>query len=924
MNASMGQKARRRALALAGLLAALGAACGDGDTSQAGAPLLTVQGQAGVQVVVPAEASPGLMAAAEDLSQVMATVGGRGDTGLAVVTDAAQATAPALVVARVVAGDAALGDEGFRILRAARVAGRPALVVEAGTAVGAQHGLYTVAKDLGARWIHPEESVVPVADDPASARLPWAYDGTVQTPRFAWRGFHEHTQHPIVASDFFLKPDPALRGYVSHYLRWMARNRQNTVSFQLLKTVDLGAWVPWMQDIVHEAHGYGIRVGCVIGFVDEQQNAYKLVREGTVDDGGQPMSEVDQIAMRMDAVLAAGLDFLTLQIGTSEFTKPPDGAVLGWMQAAVDHVQGAWPGVELFAWIHVPCGVKDDEGGYYFHLPLQADGALGAWVHTTMFYDLDHPAPVYGCQDFTHQQEFLAAADGERTLIYYPETAWWLGFDNNVPLTLPITGWSRQHDILDVLPAWDVDGHVTFTTGREHGYWAYDHYLQQVTWDGETTWDAYLQWIAPVWGDQGEAIVAAQRQFTALQRQNFYEDDPLIYFYLAGELPQDEIGSAAGILARRPKIPFRAVATLDDAGFDAWQQGDLALLKQMREAYGAAIAGLPAAGDDADAATRARQDEMLEVMRIFVARIEHTILLYEGAAALRPWVNERAEAAPDDGVRMAVRAAAQAKLDAARAVSADMVSRLQAAEARYRYPVDLLARDKDSLTSYPFGYLAQTSTGYFWTRRDDQLEALIANLTAEPGSEVWQTTPATVRATDPDSVVLTKPEDPVAASLLGGFIPPMLVAFPAALEPGGGLLLQWAQDNDRSGGPDPGTERAMLGTVDAGVWSATVSDHPLKIVDSAGQPMGTFLLTQATFTVTLSDPAAPVDPAKGATRGSVDAQGDVASLMAIVTSIDGVDEEAATNLLKQVYGLDPEQPLPETLPLALRFDLVAP
>ena len=104
------------------------------------------------------------------------------------------------------------------------------------------YGLYEIAADLGVRYHHPEETFIPSIPDVA---LPYHYDGSVEQPDFDLRGFHEHTQHPTVMSDFYLRPETSFRPYVSRYLQWIARNRQNVVSWHLLKTVDLDAWFPW-------------------------------------------------------------------------------------------------------------------------------------------------------------------------------------------------------------------------------------------------------------------------------------------------------------------------------------------------------------------------------------------------------------------------------------------------------------------------------------------------------------------------------------------------------------------------------------------------------------------------------------------------------------------------------------------------------
>ena len=228
---------------------------------------------------------------------------------------------------------------------------------------------------------------------------------------------------------------------------------------------------------------------------------------------------------------------------------------------AVSHIRLQFPNTIPYAWIHITCGLEQEDGTPFYHLPLQADLDLGAFVHTTMFYTLDHPAPVYECEDFTHQKDFFEQANGQRRLVFFPETAWWLGFDNNIPLVNPITGKSREHDIHRVLPKWQVQGHATFTTGREWTYWQYDHYLTQTTWK-LMTWHDYLQWLAPIYGEYGQQIADLLNQWTEHQWQDLYEDNPEIYFYIAGELPQDELGQQAGIIARRPKRAYQELSLI--------------------------------------------------------------------------------------------------------------------------------------------------------------------------------------------------------------------------------------------------------------------------------------------------------------------------------------------------------------------------
>src|SRR5208337_1160418 len=67
------------------------------------------------------------------------------------------------------------------------------------------------------------------------------------------------------------------------------------------------------------------------------------------------------------------------------------------------------------------------------------DGNLktGILIHTVMFYAIDEPsAPVYGLINF---QGMLARAIQENKLRetwYWPESAYWVSFDNSVPMLL--------------------------------------------------------------------------------------------------------------------------------------------------------------------------------------------------------------------------------------------------------------------------------------------------------------------------------------------------------------------------------------------------------------------------------------------------------------------------------------------------------
>lgn len=884
------------------------------------APRLANGSQVAVTVVLPKDAPDGLKDAAADLNAVLAAKSGA--AARPVGTDLASATS---VVVRVSLGpsQAALGDQGYTLHRDAWSGGRHGLEVRANTWIGAMYGLYDLADRLGARWHHPEEAYLPPADP--TATLPWDVDGQPQVPRFALRGLHEHTQHPIEASDWYLRPDPARKTFAVNYFRWLARNRSNLASFHLLKTVDFKTWTPYAQELAKEADKYGVHLGAVTSFADEQQNNYKHIDAGRKGTDGKPLPDDVQIRESLDKLAAAGLDFVVFQTGTSEFTKPSDAKVLAWLDTALTHLADKHPNVRPWVWIHTTCGLHDEQGQPFYHLPKKASPKLGFWVHTTMFYDLDHPAPVYGCTDFHAQRDLLKSEVGKRPIAYFPESAWWLGFDNNLPLALPITGWSRAHDITQVLAGQAVEAHVTFTTGREWGYWMYDHYVARAAWDGKLGWQAYLQEIAPLFGPQGGKVADVLWQWSLLQKQHLYDTDPDWIFYLAGELAQDEIGQAAGILARRPKPAFHKVLALSDKEWAAWQKQYDGLVA-TRPMYQALLDQLP----PLTSATRPVEQKLLaetrEVLWLYVQRLAHVQELYAAVVAMRPWRQAVVAAGPGQEPPQALKdqamAAAGKHIQAAQAISAEVVKVLQAAEARYRYPIELLARKKpETLTSYPFGYLEQTSTGHFWTRRDQQIQALYAK-TFGTAKDAWTgQKPAQVYGLSGAGMTLLQPKSPVAGGVLGGFMPAFVVGVDAK---GPGLELRLGQDQDGNGLPDAGSVQdvalqAKDGAPQAkdGVWTGAKDLFTIEVVDGAGSPLGTLALLDTDF-------RAEGKGADGLTHLELGGHTPTPAFLAMMMQVGGIDQVGAESLLASVFGLPSGEPLPAQLTVRFRFELTKP
>jgi hypothetical protein len=884
--------------------------------------LLDDGGASRLVLAMPQGYGPGLALAAADLGDTVSAIAGVGmGPGVEIVTSPPRDGSLVVSIKILDESDDALGDQGFKIGKAT-FGQSVGLEVSANTEVGAMYGLYDLVGELGTRYHHPEETHLPSSNPEAT--LPWGYDGSAEVPSFELRGFHEHTQHPTPMSDFYLRPEAEFRPYVSRYLQWMARNRQNAASWHMLKTVELETWGPYIEDVIDEAHGLGIKVGMVTSFVDEQQNNFKIITPDRVDSGGEVLSDDAQIEQVLTELHGLGFDFFTFQIGSSEFTKPSDQRVLDWLEKSAEVARGLEPKPELFTWIHTTCSLEADDGSYFYHLPGQSDPDIGTWVHTVMFHTLEHPAPVYDCENFHQQRDFMNDQLGKRRQVYFPETAWWLGFDNNMPLALPLTGYTRAWDIQQELAGKDVMGHITFTTGREWSYWQYDHYLMQATWDNAVGWEGYLDWISPLFGENGEVVTDTLAKWTERQKKDILEDNPLIYFYLAGELKQDEIGAKAGILARRPKIPYQDVAAYSDQEFDEWKSRDYDMLIEMRDAYAELLTSFErpdVPGEDASLA-HILTYEVWAGLYLHVKRLEQAIALYSGVIEARVWIKLYASGTEyDDARRLEQRGKAEESLARARAVTEEIKGIIAQVEQHYRYPDEILIEPKEeTLTAYPFGYLKQTHTAHFWVRRDDQLESFIEDSFSED-RDVWANEPALLFSARGNNIKMVEPDDAVASRVIASFIPQMLFGLDGDLDAGATASLVVGQDYNENFKPDEGTEVSFELAVDELSATASGESYTFVVRNNMGEVIGNGLeLIDPEFELVLER-----DPTGLATLKQSDLEGQVRSqdLLDLVQEVGGIDEEGTSGLLKAVFDVPAEEELPEFLSIRFRLTFSA-
>lgn len=667
--------------------------------------------------VVVESADPGVQRAAADLARLIGA-----STGVTpeIVASAGETDAPhPLLVGDGPWGCPSLTLDAYQVSKTAHD-GRLSLRFCGGSALGTQYAVYEWLHGMGVRFVHPEQTYVPKRTNvPTGTR-----EGE---PSFALRGYHIHTQHPLELLEALVENDEVEVERAHRYIDWLVANRQNALQWILLDSVPESEWKQQAARITEYAHRRGVLVIAQTSFTSEQQNAHRVI------DTADAIDDFQQIRDGIDSIMEAGFDGLCFNLGSSEFSETDPDQTIAWMNEAA-----GWAleqhGVPAFMVNHVPAGLYVPEYDVnFFDLGGFAEPEAGAYVHTTMFYGLRGPAPVYGNTSFERQASFLAQELAERQVVYYPESAWWLTFDDTIPLFLPIYV-ERRIDDLNFLSTFEgVDGHMTFSSGWEWGYWLTDLAIARGTWAPEKTYDEILDDVLGPFGNGAASRVTR----LAAEQKDALLDGGLTPF-LTGEDVPTEIGVAAGIVFHPLVATPQSVLALTAEDLDSYAAAvdDLAdhcvelstLAAEWRDAAGDGLtphdvvfpqAGLEWARPAAVIGKAPVLEEFRDATEITSLRCDNALLGQQALVAAR-----RAALGQDPGGDPA------ALLAQARALTQQAQQIVLRREIAYRYEPERVSSDAQvNATDYDYRVNGRTHRLFFWHYRDDAIQNALDGLT---------------------------------------------------------------------------------------------------------------------------------------------------------------------------------------------------
>jgi hypothetical protein len=612
--------------------------------------------------------------------------------------------------------------------------------------LGVAYGAYALLEELGFAFLHPLAPLIP-----HGIATPTAAIARSGAPRWPVRGFQIHTMHPLELAELLngfgpggADDDAGWRAMLpewERYLEWAVANRQNHVHWVLLESDTWSSFATSpvrqsrLQQLVQSVHDFGLLAGADVPIALQQQHAFRLITQtGTLSD------ELAQIHDRIDWLMAAGFDYLATENGTTEFTHPDDRRMLIWMDEVARWMDVAHHKPALIK-AHASTGQTapdfiDPSTGQpinFNFLPHFADTRLGVMPHTVETYALDDPAPTYGNTDFGYMRAFLQREAGRRSVIWHPETAYWISFDINVPLFLPVYAQNRLHDLrliasdedmglvgTGTLAGSKIQGQIDFSSGWEWGYWlndvvtaraAYDPLLGEV--DETSALSASLDPIVRPFG-------AAKEQVRALLLQTMsLEKTLLIDGIVGGVAPQD-------IVRRNGQAYLQGFAAADDLSDLASSIPGMNTISTEPDRLGLVTIRSPLHGPPS-------YDQLRPLLQAMATEFD---AVFQTASALAPQIPP--EAAPlfsdlTDALEMTSLRAAQvyglydyvtdtpagmgrSRLSDARAALDRAATVVQGREAHYRVPASRIASWRDNPTAYPYTYLWTAHSLYFWWR----------------------------------------------------------------------------------------------------------------------------------------------------------------------------------------------------------------
>lgn len=583
------------------------------------------------------------------------------------------------------------------------------LQLQTTTYEGISCGLYGLLQEqLWFSFYHPTETHSPALNYwPLTESFYWH-----ARAKFDKKGFHLHTMHPIELTEALLNPKHA-GGHtkIKQYIDWLARNGQNYFEFNLLQSIDTATWANYIRPIITYAHERGILIGIDISLSMRQQKAYKLY-----EGWHSTKHKKEQIARNLAAICKdLDWDVVNLEFSSTEFSSG-NVAQRQELQLYAHLLLDSVYNIKLMGRKHVVTTENMRAGKHKLPNLTPAQAALdkkrGILVHTVMFYGLfDSVAPVYENKNFAHLAELLKKEQQSRETWYFPESAYWITFDNSVPMLLLPYLSGRLADI-EAADSLGVKGHITFSSGWEWGYWLIDWSIARWSWRHEFNGEEIRPNPAQFLGDLFKREKTIRLFTQALQLQNDMIKNKELIRYLCPASVTDEAPKPINMeFQPRPAKTmywWRYKSTAEDL-----KKLQIEVIEPLRKFSRESDDIVNALSREEiliqDQKLRTLLGELIRALKVTSLRAKHRSYTLEFLAS------KRLAKLNGKDKRGELHLYTKAKK-----VREEALIYVNLQELMYRYNVQDIARPMQGATAYDFGYLYTVSNLQMWQREEEQ------------------------------------------------------------------------------------------------------------------------------------------------------------------------------------------------------------
>jgi len=442
-------------------------------------------------------------------------------------------------------------------------------LVKGGFPLGAVYGLTHILEIVGFSFPHPFYHISPenVSMKSVKERIS-ELGGNVFKPEIPQRGLHLHTLHPIEGLFSFWMPSKEGLNEAFKIVRWVAMQRGNFIKWVALNDIYNDAkyekWKEHTFKILNYIHKLGMKAGIGVELFASSnfQRAYL----------GDKKEDIEKI-------LALPFDSIDLSFG--EFIGNEPSVFIEKVNNGYELIKEINRNIEVTATIHVGNFENlfveyDGERILYYFLVKYCNENIIPLVHTVMFYNLfDDVGGAYNHDDFSMHRSFLFEMfKKNRKVGYFPETAYWIAFDNSVPLYLPVYILSRWIDLKGIKENGNLYSHIIFSSGWEWGYWQHDYSSLRFSYSLPATWTEPLNEVL------SPSEVEIIKRLTEMEYE--YLIKKRLTPYLSGEDFYVYLGCTTKLFFSQPcRIPFGELLTMRSEEKEKFSQNVLIPLENM-------------------------------------------------------------------------------------------------------------------------------------------------------------------------------------------------------------------------------------------------------------------------------------------------------------------------------------------------------